>query len=484
MIGLIFYYLLVLLVFLAGLVCAFFALVTALSAQSHSLGVFLIAAIVSFMAARNLMRGVLASRRERAENAQLKRENAERPWRWRVDWVAGKVVFSGLETVRASWGLTCLWFFVFTPVVLLIPHAIEKHGQRLLFYGLYGLAGAGALFFFCWAIRSTHRWKKFKCSVFEMSSFPFRTGGHMAGVLRLEKHLVPENGFDVALRCLQITRGSGEHARVRVHVLSEDTHTVLNQLDDSEPGASAIPVFFQIPAEQPESKSKEYHESIVWQLQVSARVPGSDYEALFTVPVYNTPDNEDMLSEPPWKYEKRERDSRQKLEEIGIFIRPASGDSTKVVFPAGRNPVAIIKQWALTFALGALSVLFFLPGESKLAFAGGIVLVGGVLLNAWFALRLWLLKSTFRLGKRHVELATWMFGPSRKRVEIPAEDVRDFVVRNGWEHKSRNYYDIKMEYIVRKEGESGGVPRSMTIGRGIPCRQDAEWLASEMKQRD
>jgi len=482
-IGLIFYSLFVLLVGLAGLVCAFFVLVTALSGPKHSLGVFLVSTIVFVMATRNLLRGVIASRKERAINAQLKEANAEKAWLWRDDWASGNVICSNLETVRQAWGLTSVWFLVFAPVVLLTPNAIEKSGHPLLFKGLYIFAVLGALFLVSWAIRNTHRWKKFGRSVFEMVFPPFQPGGHVAGVVRLNTHLVPEDGFEVILRCIRVTRGHNQNAQVRVHVLWEDSHTVEKHLDDVDPAKSAIPVFFLIPAEQPESNSEEYHESTVWQLQVHAKISGMDYSAQFTLPVYKTSDADiQILETPPWKYPMRETDSRRNLEKEGVIIRPASGDSTEVVFPAGRNTAAITKQLALTIGVAALATLFFLPGQGRATLFFGIVMALAVLFNAWLTLRLWLLKGAVRLSERNVVIAAWMFGDPKAKAQIPAKDVRDIEVVSGWERGSGSYYDIQLHYIVTKKGSTGGVPRHIKAGSGIRCRKDAEWLAEKMME--
>src|SRR6185436_45729 len=57
------------------------------------------------------------------------------------------------------------------------------------------------------------------------------------------------------------------------------------------PDGMRVPFSFEIPAEAPSSDLSAPADKVLWQLAVSAELPGIDYKATFELPVFATADN-------------------------------------------------------------------------------------------------------------------------------------------------------------------------------------------------
>lgn len=178
----------------------------------------------------------------------------------------------------------------FMPLVLVVP-----------------LLGAYALYHAAMGLRWSLRARKFGASVLEIDGGVGRLGRPLEGVVRTARPLRPAGDYRIVLQCIDTHRMQSKSDRTedRSSVVWARTLTVPAAGVDSSAG---IPFSFMLPSAAPEPESVQgagglrvdYAVSIpllqrvwtnrsavgrTWRLVVSAPVPGTDFEAAFTVPV-------------------------------------------------------------------------------------------------------------------------------------------------------------------------------------------------------
>lgn len=154
-------------------------------------------------------------------------------------------------------------------------------------------ADAGLLIFpaFCllflgFALYARAHHEKFGTPVFEVEGVPIAPGRMLAGYVRTTAALAPEGGFKVRVRCVRKREtGSGKNKR---------TNTIVLWQEDTEmPGALkredgiAIPVAFQLPPDAPGTDTRNARDKVLWELDVTAALPGVDFSAHFELPVFD-----------------------------------------------------------------------------------------------------------------------------------------------------------------------------------------------------
>ena len=110
-------------------------------------------------------------------------------------------------------------------------------------------------------------------------------------------------------------------------------------LPEPEPGHSGIPVFFKLPADQPECYARG-NESVFWRLEAKSKMRGPDFYVAFEVPVFKVAgaavaeaaDEPDPTAALQMPVEELRRDEHSKIQ---VTDGP---DGREFYFPAARNP--------------------------------------------------------------------------------------------------------------------------------------------------
>lgn len=152
---------------------------------------------------------------------------------------------------------------VFVPVVL----------------GVYGLVQLAR------AARSRSIGRRFGATVFEMEGHSVRPGATLRGRVVTASDLAAPAGFTLRLRCierrrLRETAGTGYRDQDRIlWEASSQVHAVQSH-------GAGIPVEFAIPVD---ADHKAAGDPIRWTLDIESTVDGTRFEALFGVPVAESP---------------------------------------------------------------------------------------------------------------------------------------------------------------------------------------------------
>jgi hypothetical protein len=158
-------------------------------------------------------------------------------------------------------------------------------------------AGSGvvAVGLFNTVVLRSLRQRKFKESSLLLRESPATLGGRLLGEIEtgVPQSVVLPDGFRLVLRCIhrwQETRrtdGAGSPTRTiyRRDVLWEEEQLGAGHAPAGS-GNLSMPVSFLLPSDRPATTLDGGPDGISWELEISAALPGLDYQATFKVPVF------------------------------------------------------------------------------------------------------------------------------------------------------------------------------------------------------
>ena len=231
--------------------------------------------------------GGLNARRSGRHSAALKTQHPDQPWLWRTSWAKGEIRSSGRTGAIALCLFAGVWWLISAPLTWhVIQHELPAGNRTALWVLLFPAVG---LLILWGALYGLLRFVKYGVSVLQLSPMPGMIGGPLSGVVRVTRQIRPENGFQLKLTCInKVTTRSGKNTSTTEHVLWQDQHRIERELLAHDPTQTAIPVQFGIPFAERECDESNSNSTIEWRLEVTAKTPGIDYAAKFTVPVFKT----------------------------------------------------------------------------------------------------------------------------------------------------------------------------------------------------
>ena len=225
----------------------------------------------------------VAAAREAWASAQL---------RQRPDWVSGRVEEKGRRSRGIVQAAAVLWFAL--AIVLGVLGATVD--QFFLFAAaLVGVAAVALVFV---AIRQALRERAFGASTFVMERTPAHLGETLRGrvITGVGVKQRAAVDFEVRLQCVdrwEETRHSGRDdrtSRPRRDILWKEQRTTRGVPDQTEPRL-VVGIEFDLPMDVPATTLGGSNEGVVWELEVSASLPGLDYVAEFDFPVVAPPES-------------------------------------------------------------------------------------------------------------------------------------------------------------------------------------------------
>ncbi len=402
--------------------------------------------------------GIRAKREAIKANAAW-RESDEDPWLKRTDWAAGRIVTSSRKAVWLLWVVVIFWFVVSAGISLAVaaPQAIR--------YGLIALILVVWLAVFLFAIRTTVAWRRFGRSIFKMDALPAALGGTLQGQILLAGRSRPAHGWHVALTCIRrSTSGPTNNLRTMEKILWRDEKWLRADLPQSDGKTTAIPVFFQLPADKPES-TPAMGDGTHWRLEGWARLPGPDFAAAFEVPIFKVPAATAVPEDPTIPYQVS-LDEIQK--EIRSKIRMKDSPAGKeFIFPGGRNLGFALGAGIISLIWTALVVVLAL-NHAPLP----IPLVFGAmdLLMLYFVLDTWFRRSHIFVSAEAIKIQTG-WAVFKTETSLKAADVANFWAESGAVVGHSAYYDLKLRTRDGKE---------LVLAKNLGHKPEADWLARQM----
>jgi hypothetical protein len=327
----------------------------------------------------------LAGRRKLLARAAVQASHPDSPWLWRPDWASGHIMDSSRTVVFTAWAFAALWNLISFPTAFLAVRTAVQEGKPAAFLALlFPLVGIGVV---VWAVRTTLRYRKYGVSRLELSGVPAVIGRSLTGMVRAPARIRPEAGFDVSLTCIRrVTRGGGKNRSTSESVVWQEERRVAGEPRRTAAAMEThIPIAFRLPADAIPCDDTESDNRVLWRLQLSASVPGVDYESRFEVPVFRTPLSDQPLSADEVAQPGNEIEYRQPAD--SRIVVTSSRRGTEILFSAARNPaVAASVTFFLLVWLGciALQLYFRAPLVFPIlsALVGLLILIS--VLDLWF----------------------------------------------------------------------------------------------------
>ncbi len=377
---------------------------------------------------------------------KLKERHADEPWLWEKDWVDGRVTAGSRGKMIGSIFFATLWNLISAPMIFLVPREFAD-GNRLALIGLlFPVIGAGLA---AYAVYAVLQWRKFGNSEFEMFSNPGVLGGYLEGRIHTNIRLRSGDGFRVTLSCIRReTTGSGDNRSTREKTLWQDAVTVPANALLAGPRGASVPVRFAIPYDAGPQSDPDASDPIKWRLTVAAELPGVDFSAPFTVPVFKTPDSDPLLevesNEPPLS---QESDSGAELESLGIIRRPTSDGGVSYVFRRARAKGAAIGLTVFTLVwCGFIWLMMELGAPIFFPIVFGLfalLMIAGII-------DLWLRQTRLEIADGRLAFNRRLLGPGKTLV-FAAGDIAAIKATRGMQSGNQLYYRIELRTRAGKK---------------------------------
>ncbi len=441
---------------------------------------------------------ITAERRRQAAEAKWRTQTdgGTKPWLVRADWAAGRIK-SGNNAQTVLLGIMALAFCSVGGLICfyLLPAELGRGNSKALFALIFPVAGLGLLAAF---IRGLLARRRYGDCFFEMAAIPGALGGTLEGLIQTGARIQLEHGLTLRFSCIRrVVTGSGKNRSTHESILWQD-EKIFNPaggLPETKPGRSGIPVYFKIPADQPECFARG-NETILWRLETKARLAGPDFTAAFDVPVFRVAgaaraaDEPDPTAALQMPVEELRRDEHSKIQ-----ITDGPG-GREFYFPAARNPGPAI-LFSL-FGLGATAGCVALVVKRVSYFAAAIVGLFAVIFG-FAGLNLLFKSSRVTVDSSGVTLLNrWLIFSRTRRFD--ASEIGRFDTKVGLTSGTEAFHDIKL--ITRASEESfaarqareqqtgerpaakftGRDPIGVTLGGAVASASEAKWLVQEMNR--
>jgi hypothetical protein len=399
-----------------------------------------------------------------ATRQTLRAQNPAAPWMWREDWAQGRCNSRTKSTMVQAWIFAVLWNLVSAPILFFVPNAVQQQPVAALGF-LFPLAGIGLL---VWAIRETLAWFEFGVTWFEMAASPVAIGCEFHGSIHARFPHGADQGIRLKLSCInRIETGSGKSQSVTEKILWREERNVSSGELCPGPVGTMIPVSFRIPWNALQTDSQNPRNSIVWLLEADADVPGVDYKDLFELPVFRTKDT----PADPEADSHGDNPACTPPARATVLVTPTA-EGTKFYFPAGRNRgfAMGLTVFSLLWS-GVLVMIFYL--HAPLIFPVAFGFFDLLLLTG--AVQLWMGTSRVIVAPGGVRVQMGLLGGGKWR-EFPKSQILDIqVVITAQQGGATGtpYYDIR---LLQTEHQN------VTLGRTIKDKEEAEWIAAEMRK--
>lgn len=403
--------------------------------------------------------GRLLKRQERVQA-----EHPAEPWLWREDWAQGRIKGSTRSSMISAWVFTVLWNLISSPVLVYLPQQAAK--KPVAYIGLiFPVAG---VFLLIRAVRLTLAYMEFGTTWFEMAPVPGVIGGELKGTIQARFPHSPDHGVQLRLSCVRrITTGSGDSQSTSERILWRGESCLSSGQLYPGPNGASIPVNIRIPWDAESSETRNSRDTVTWQLEALADVPGVDYHDVFEVPVFRT-------AQTPAQPEPHS------VGAAAVAVRPnvltveitQSSQGVEFYFRAARN-----KGFAVTttvFLVIFSSITYFLAG-SKAPFIFPLAFGFFALLLLYISAQMWLGTTRVGIGGGSLLLQDGLLGGGKIRTFAFSEIVSITCAIKSQQGGGTGtpYYDIEAKLSSGK---------TVTLGRTLGNKQEVDWILEEMRR--
>lgn len=297
------------------------------------IGILVVGVLFALVGA-GLIAVTLRAHAEGQRNGALRERYPDAPWMWRREWASGQIRGSASLIMIFTWCFAAFWNAIAWPV---LPQILRQADQKpLAWIGLlFPIVGVGLI---VWAATATLRAKRFGTGTLSLETLPGVIGGRFVGSVESGRPLPAGVHVRVRLACFRrVTTGSGKSRSTHESILWENETQIGPELIAMGPRGSQIPVAFTIPSSCRPTDDERVNNSVHWRLELSANLPGIDYQSYFEVPVFRTSESrDDVVDGPPQVVDRSER--ALQLASAKIRSTPLPDGGVELYLPPARNP--------------------------------------------------------------------------------------------------------------------------------------------------
>lgn len=388
---------------------------------------------------------------------------ADAPWLANDAWQTRELRSHSRKTMWTAWAVTALWNLISAPLpFLLYGEIVDKQNYPALVILLFPLVGIGLVVY---AIRCTREWRRFGPAPVTLDPFPGAIGGHVGGTIDLRLPFDTQSRFEVTLTNLKsYVSGSGKNRSRKEKALWQD-----DQLVAADPGPEGTRIVFRfdVPEGQYASDAVTQGDTwFLWRLNVTADLPGADFDRSYELPVY--PTGELSASLPDASVERNRNAQRARSEDDArrLLNLRRSGASQSLHFPVGRYLGAAAT--GLFFGIIFVGGGWYIMTQEGSLFGGALFATVGGLVAAFL---LYLGLNSLTVTREGLSLTA-----VRRVLGVPVSTRRmriDDVLRLSADSLLQTQSGSRhvMHYRILAHGADG---QTMTVGEGFRGQSDAD----------
>ena len=361
------------------------------------------------------------------------------PWLENPRWQTARIRSNAKPGMFLMWLFAIVWGLGSAPLLFVLGDELRQQNYAALLALLFPIVG---IFLLKKAWDLTREWRRFGVIELEMDPFPGAIGGHIGGRLLIAGAYQGDRQYNLELACVHsYMSGSGKNRSRREHILWSE-HGVAESTVAASPSGTATRLAFRfdVPDDLPESDiggSGDYH---LWRLRLSADIPGSNLDRVYSIPVFRTEDRTSSvrhdLSEQAAKARAEAAEASQMALSTGQLGRTAlarsvrfseHGGVSRFYYPMFRNKTLTL--FALIFAAGFSFASYSMATEFGAGVIGIVVMIFSIpfaivaLLATMATLYLPLNNLRVEIGNGTLQVTRRLFVVPIKRHLLATHDV-------------------------------------------------------------
>jgi hypothetical protein len=403
------------------------------------------------------------------KDKKFKKDYPDKPWLWNHKWRDGTIHSSDKKGMIFAIFFALFWNLISFPAAIIAfsDGFLKKGGHGAFFVLLFPAVG---IILLSWAVYAVMRYFKYGTTVLQLAEVPGVIGGKLAGVIHVKVNVIPEDGFNLHLKCIhKYTTGSGKSSHTHEDIIWEDSQLFASEILAADLSRSALPVLFAIPFDSRESDIDAGDDGIIWRLEAKAKTKGIDFKTKFEVPVFRTEESSpdfvlDDSAIEKYRMKVKPEDLMKKLQ----LIVEATPGGIRYRFPMARQKGAAFMMTLFCLIWTAIIVAmikFSAPILFPVVFGlFDLFMIRGVL-------DLWFVSSSVEIAHRMITVTRGVFGIAPAKM-IQRKNVEDIQAVSGYKSGEKEHFTIK---LITDTG------KKITLGHNIPGRKDAESVAERIK---
>jgi hypothetical protein len=405
-------------------------------------------------------------RRLLLKQEEYKLRHPDAPWKWREDWVEGKVRTAGRPAMWTAWLFALIWNAISSSMVFFVPQALEEDNLAALIGLIFPLIGVWLIYR---AVRFTVQRRRFGEATVQLGTLPGVIGARLAGALTIPSGFPSDARMLLRLTCVNRWRTRGGRSSSGESIVWQEEAPPASVY--SAGGAVTVPFAFTIPADATPSDTSGDGTGILWRLSAAANIPGVDFEADFDMPVFG-PEHGALpgphAAPAPGPATSVRADDPGSLPE-GFTARPGADGGEEFVLHRWRNGRVALGLTAFTVLWTAFIVLMIALGVPLLF---PIVFALFDLLLVWFIVHMWAGETRVTIDPTGITIHP-RFPVLASSTVLPPGRVSDVRLSIGMQSGNAVFYNLD---LTRETG------RTVTIPAFLRNKRDAERVAVKMKQ--